>query len=170
MPRKPRVVADETPHPSVELFRPETTDKPWGDEVLVAKTGAYTGKVLRRYDGDGFHRAGLQYHPTRDETFHLLSGRAWVYFVQDGLLKKLLLKEGMSVHVPPGAIHSVQTLGDSIMFEASVPDDTEPRTVNVESEWNIADAVIVAEMPERRITNALPPIKTAESSTGVRYY
>ena len=115
--------------------------QPWGDLELVAKTATYTGKVLRRYDRDPYHRAGLQCHPTRDETFYLLSGRAWVYFVRDATLYKYLLREGMSVHVPAGAIHSVQTLGDSVMFEASVPDETEPKTVNVEADWDIATAV-----------------------------
>ena len=47
---------------------------------------------------------------------------------------------GASFHVPPGAVHSVQTITDSVMLEVSTPvfDD---RT-NVEDKYNIEEAVV----------------------------
>ena len=131
----------------IESFTPQTTRKPWGDEILVAQGPGYTGKVLKRYSQPPFHRAGLQYHTTKTETFHLYSGMAWVYFLKPDAegkdrLCKLLLQPGASIHVPAGVIHSVQTQGDSVMFEAAeyAPDS---ETVNVEAEWDVAQAVEV---------------------------
>ena len=134
--------------PQIELFHSQVKPQPWGNEELVARTETYTGKVLHRLGGSQYHRAGLQYHPTRDETFHMFSGVAWVYFVKDQQVYKFLMKSGMSVHVPAGAIHSVQTLGNSVMFEASVPDDTEPRSVNVEDQYDVSMAI---EIPAEKL-------------------
>ncbi len=136
--------------PSIEQFIPQMTAKPWGVEILVAKVeGLYTGKILRRYDFDVFHRAGLQFHPSRDETFHLFSGHAIVYFDPgDGQLRKVHMLPGESFHVPPGAVHSVQTVGESIMFETSVPVDE--IAVRVEENYRIEDAIdVTAEMMQR---------------------
>ena len=125
--------------PSIAPFQPIQTGKTWGTELLVAHApGLYTGKVLtRRADGK---RGGLQFHARKDETFHLYRGLAVVYFVDPaGLLRRYDMVPGDSFRIPPGAIHSVQTIGDSVMFEASTPvfDDT----VNVEKDFDIEKAV-----------------------------
>lgn len=138
----------------IERFDPRTTEKPWGEEVLIAHQpkgwqdrngnhfGGYAGKVLRRHVGEDFHRGGLQYHNQRDETFHLLEGEVIVYFVDDsGTLRQLVMTPGDSIHVPIGAIHSVQTLTDSVMLEVSCGDVTEGDAVNVESQYDISTAV-----------------------------
>ena len=121
----------------IEPFAPQSKDQPWGHEVLVAHApGLYTGKVLRRYAGEPWHRGGLQYHVRKDETFYLHSGTVDVYYVDaEGDLRVYHMAPGESFHVPPGAIHSVQTLTDSVMFEASNPvfDDR----VRVEDRYDI---------------------------------
>ena len=125
---------------SIEPFEPRTEAKSWGHEVLVAHTPQYTGKVLYRYAAEPWHRGGLQWHRTKDETFYLHEGEVIVYWVDaDGLLRKRAMHPGQSFHVPPGAIHSVQTVTDSTMFEAStaVFDDR----VNVEADYDIMKAV-----------------------------
>jgi len=132
---------------SIELFHPQTTPKSWGNEVLIAQGPGYTGKVLHRLTGQQYHRAGLQLHTTKTETFHLYSGLAWVYFPREREVYKILLKPGMSVHVPAGAIHSVQTQGPSVMFEAAeyAP---ESETVNVEDQYDVSAAI---EIPPERL-------------------
>mgnify|MGYP001567907494 FL=1 len=139
-------VTRPAPTPQIELFHPQTTPKPWGNEVLIAQGPGYTGKILHRLSGPQYHRAGLQFHTRKTETFHLYSGLAWVYFIKGGEVYKILLKPGMSVHVPAGAIHSVATQGISVMFEAAeyAPDS---ETINVEADYNVADAIEVP--PER---------------------
>ena len=124
----------------IEPFSPRTERKSWGHEVLVAHTPQYTGKVLYRYAAPPWSRAGLQWHQTKDETFYLHEGRVIVYWVDSvGVLRQREMVPGMSFHVPPGAIHSVRTITDSIMFEAStaVFDDR----VSVESDYDISQAV-----------------------------
>ena len=121
--RRKQPVEPPKPAATIELFQPRTTGKPWGNETLVAEntrfgTG-YTGKILHRLAGPQYHRAGLQIHTAKDETFYLYQGLAWVYFVRNDWVVtsaepvkqicKFLMQPGMSVHVPAGAIHSVQT-------------------------------------------------------------
>ena len=130
----------DLPTAVIEPFVPQTQTKTWGHEVLVAHTAQYTGKVLYRYAAEPWHRAGLQWHRTKDETFYLHEGCVIVYWVDaDGMLRQRRMVGGQSFHVPPGAIHSVQTVTDSVMFEASTPvfDDR----VNVEADYDITQAV-----------------------------
>ena len=155
--RRKQPVEPPKPAATIELFQPRTTSKSWGNETLVAEntrfgTG-YTGKILHRLAGPQYHRAGLQIHTAKDETFYLYQGLAWVYFVAylphpvGPRLCKFLMQPGMSVHVPAGAIHSVQTQGPSVMFEAAeyAP---ESETVNVEEDWDIFTAV---EIPAEKV-------------------
>jgi mannose-6-phosphate isomerase len=112
--------------PVIEAFQPcELGPKSWGRELLVAQTDSYIGKVL-------WMRAGasgpFQYHERKDETFFLFSGEAVVEFEapDDGnptliVRKRHLMQPGESYHVPPGAVHRVEALADSVFFEASNP-------------------------------------------------
>ena len=105
--------------PTLEKFEPrELGPKPWGQEILVACTEHYTGKVLLMQRG---HRGGLQFHVVKDETFYLFSGLCRVRFEKEGVLQEATMRPGESYHVPPGAVHQVEALEDSVLFEASVP-------------------------------------------------
>lgn len=104
----------------IEFFTPRLLGpKSWGEELLVGHTPHYTLKVMRMNAGA---TGPLQFHEEKDETFHLLSGRAFVrYDPGDG---RLLLKEllpGMSVHVPPRSVHQVEAIEDCLIIEASTP-------------------------------------------------
>lgn len=106
--------------PTVKPFAPiELGPKPWGQELLIAHTPFYTGKVLSmRKGGTG----ALQHHVKKDETFHLYSGSVLVqYLNDDGENVFVEMKPGESYHVPPGAVHRVEALEDSVLFEASTP-------------------------------------------------
>src|SRR5204863_98879 len=54
-------------------FQPHKVEKPWGHELIWAKAEDYAGKLL-------FVRAGqslsLQFHRKKDESWHVLEGRA----------------------------------------------------------------------------------------------
>ena len=130
-------------YPTIARFKEYAVPQPWGALVVVAETPEYTGKVLIR-EPDG-PRAGLQYHPTRSESFYLYEGEVDVYFVKpDGLLCRVHMTPGMSFYIPAGAIHSVQTCGRSVMFETSRPlRDGEVPRVNVERNYDITQAIEV---------------------------
>ena len=104
----------------IERFTPrELGPKPWGQELLVAETPEYIGKVLfMRSGGTG----AFQYHERKDETFHLFSGRALVeYRDAQGARITVEMAAGESYRVPPRAPHRVEALTDCVFFEASTP-------------------------------------------------
>ncbi len=106
--------------PTIEAFHPrELGPKPWGTELLIAETKDYIGKVLWMNAGHGGH---LQHHARKDETFYLLSGRCLVrYHDSNDVLRVIEMVPGMAFHVPPGAVHQVEALDDSVLVEASTP-------------------------------------------------
>lgn len=108
------------PRPSIELVAPRSLGaREWGDEILIAQTDSYIGKVLNMRAGKA---GGLQAHKTKVETFFLFQGSAWVdYDAGDGTLTRMVMSAGMSVHVPVNAAHRVTAITDSIFFEVSTP-------------------------------------------------
>lgn len=109
-----------SPKPVIEEFLTRVLGpKSWGMEVLIAHTPQYLGKVLFMNKD---HGGPLQYHERKDETFYLLSGEALItYHDAKGDRQTRKMHPGMSMHVPPGAVHQVTALEDCVIFEASTP-------------------------------------------------
>ena len=59
---------------------PYRVDKPWGYELIWARTERYVGKILHIEPG---HVLSLQYHNTKDETIHVLAGEI-IFRVKEG--------------------------------------------------------------------------------------
>ena len=99
----------------------ERVDKPWGHEQIFAVVeGRYVGKVLTVTAGESL---SLQYHEQKDETIALLSGRAELDLGPSAnSLRSIALEVGTSVHVPPGLLHRLRALDDSVLVEASSAD------------------------------------------------
>lgn len=106
--------------PPIHRFLPrELGPKPWGTELLIASSPDWTGKILTMRAG---HKGGLQYHVQKHEAFHLVSGRAVVrYDAGDGVLTAVIMYPGETYQVPPGCVHQVEALEDSVFFEVSTP-------------------------------------------------
>jgi mannose-6-phosphate isomerase len=103
----------------IEPYAPKTLRRDWGEEIFIAETPAYLGKVLLMNKGTA---GGLQYHTEKDETFFLFSGRAIVRSDNGrGQLNVTMMLPGQSFHIPPGAVHQVEALEDCVLFEASTP-------------------------------------------------
>lgn len=95
----------------------ETLERSWGEEIFIAQTPQYLGKVLQMRAGT---KGGLQYHLEKDETFYLLSGSAWVRSDDGtGQLMQVVMHPGESYHIPPGAPHQVEAIEDCVFLEAS---------------------------------------------------
>ena len=91
-------------------------EKPWGYEVLWAKTDSYVGKLLHIYAG---HRLSKQYHEVKEETVYVLKGVLYNY-EDDGSITKLF--PGDSFHVKPGQIHRFgSAFGAVELMEVSTP-------------------------------------------------
>ena len=104
---------------TIEKYTPKVFTRVWGDEIFIAETKHYLGKVLKMRSGTA---GGLQRHVEKDETFYLLEGKAIVDFDNgDGKLVWHLMVPGESFHIPPGAPHRVTAVDDCIFFEASTP-------------------------------------------------
>jgi mannose-6-phosphate isomerase len=93
-----------------------TVPKPWGHETIWAHTDRYVGKILHINAG---HALSVQYHNTKDETVHLLSGEL-IYRVKiDDKLDDVRLKPGQSFRICPGTVHQMEAITDCDILEAS---------------------------------------------------
>ncbi len=99
---------------------PERVEKPWGHELIWAKTDRYVGKVIHINAGQAL---SLQYHERKDETIHVLRGV--LHFVVGPAadqLDTLTLNEGESYHVTPRLVHRMIAVTDVDILEVSTPE------------------------------------------------
>jgi len=101
-------------------MQPERVEKPWGHELIWARTERYVGKVLHVKAG---HSLSLQYHERKDETIHVLRGelRFWVG-PSAAALEEVPLPEGTSWRIRPGTVHRMEAVTDVDILEASTPE------------------------------------------------
>jgi len=107
-------------HPSIKDAKPPyRVEKPWGYELVWARTDRYVGKVLHIEPG---HVLSLQYHNKKDETIHVLKGEI-IFRVQiDGKLTERRMKEGESYHIAPPTVHQMEAVTAADLLEASTPE------------------------------------------------
>ena len=97
----------------------QRVEKPWGYELIFAKTKDYVGKILHITKG---HQLSLQYHREKEETIYVATGRMMFMFEEKpGQLSEIELKAGEAHHVPPGKQHRMIALEDCDIFEVSTP-------------------------------------------------
>jgi mannose-6-phosphate isomerase len=94
--------------------------KPWGYEIIWARTDEYVGKILHVNAGQAL---SVQYHNRKDETVHLLSGEMiyWVKLPGSDSLQNMRLKTGESFRIAPGTVHYIEAVTDCDVLEASTP-------------------------------------------------
>jgi len=99
---------------------PRRVEKPWGWELIWAETEQYVGKLL-------FIRAGealsLQYHEVKDESWLVHEGRARLELgaVDEEELDVVEIGPGEALRYPPGTVHRVTALEDTLIVEVSTP-------------------------------------------------
>ena len=129
-----------------------TVPKPWGHEMIWARTDRYVGKILHIRAG---HALSVQYHNVKDETVFLLSGemKYWVALEGSGQrpaprpergpgttrtagtgetpaasrepipqLTDVHLRVGDSFRITPGTIHYMEAVTDCDVLEVSTPE------------------------------------------------
>ena len=105
-----------------ELFKqrePKRVPKPWGYELIFARTGKYVGKILHINRGECL---SLQYHEMKEETLFVVAGELKLTIEQDGDRRELPLRAGQAFHIPPRMIHRMEALQDSDIAEVSTPE------------------------------------------------
>ncbi len=98
---------------------PRRVEKPWGWELVWAETDAYVGKLL-------FVRAGqslsLQYHDVKDESWLVQTGRASLELgALGGVLETIEIGPDDAFRYPPGTVHRVTAIDDTLIVEVSTP-------------------------------------------------
>jgi mannose-6-phosphate isomerase len=95
----------------------QRVEKPWGHELIWAKTDRYVGKILHIKAGEAL---SLQFHRLKDETIMVLSGRMQlVYFADGEPPKSRELGPREPFHVTPGLRHRMIAIEDTDVLEVS---------------------------------------------------
>lgn len=98
---------------------PYRVEKPWGYELIWARTDRYVGKILHVEAG---HLLSLQYHNRKDETMYVLTGELILRTQPGEELVSRRIKAGESVHIPPRLVHQIEAVTDTDVLEASTPE------------------------------------------------
>src|SRR5438045_7196658 len=93
--------------------------KPWGYELIFARTDRYVGKVLHVNRGESL---SLQYHEMKDETLYVVEGELRLTIEHDGDRRELTLRKGEAFHIPPRMIHRMEAMVDTDGAEVSTPE------------------------------------------------
>ena len=101
-------------------FEVKKVEKPWGYELIWARTAIYVGKVLFVKAG---HSLSLQFHQEKDESWLVQSGRARLELgeVGESILKEEVIAAGAAFHYVPGTVHRVTAIEDTTILEVSTP-------------------------------------------------
>ncbi len=98
---------------------PKRVPKPWGYELIFAKTGRYCGKILHINRGESL---SLQYHEMKEETLFVVTGELKLTIEVDGDRRELSLRTGQAFHIPPRMIHRMEAIEDTDVAEVSTPE------------------------------------------------
>jgi mannose-6-phosphate isomerase len=90
--------------------------KPWGYEIIWARTDRYVGKILHINAGQAL---SVQYHERKDETVYLLRGQL-IYRVKFGEeMRDVRLREGEAYRITPSTVHHLEAVTDCDVLEVS---------------------------------------------------
>lgn len=94
-------------------------EKPWGYELIWAKTKDYVGKILHINKG---HQLSLQFHKIKEETIFISTGKM-LFLIEDeqGKMQEVTMLPGDAHHVAVGRKHRMIALEDTDVFEVSTP-------------------------------------------------
>ena len=78
----------------------EKIEKPWGYEIIWARTDKYVSKFLHINPNS---RLSLQYHKEKEETIYVMSGNLKLQIGKTG--KEKFVGPGTVIHVEPEKVH-----------------------------------------------------------------
>ena len=93
--------------------------KPWGYELIFAKTHRYVGKILHINRGESL---SLQYHEMKEETLFVVEGEMRLTIEYEGDRREITLRKGEAFHIPPRLIHRMEAIVDTDVAEVSTPE------------------------------------------------
>jgi len=93
--------------------------KPWGYELIFARTDRYVGKILHINRGESL---SLQFHEMKEETLYVVEGELLLTIEYDGDRREMPLRKGEAFHIPPRLIHRMHAVADTDVAEVSTPE------------------------------------------------
>ena len=95
-------------------------EKPWGREEVIEINDKYMVKKLTMWKD---HRCSLQMHNYKKETIYVLEGQLKIISGpnQKNLTEKIYTS-GQTITIPPGEVHRMEGVEDSVYLEASTPE------------------------------------------------
>src|SRR5438874_9208033 len=97
---------------------PYRVAKPWGYEIIWARTDRYVGKILHIEPG---HVLSLQYHNQKDESIYVLAGEIVLRLQQGGTLIERKMHQGEAFHIRPKLVHQFEAVVATGLLEVSTP-------------------------------------------------
>src|SRR5687768_1272327 len=98
----------------------DRVEKPWGYELIWAKTDRYVGKILHINAG---HRLSRQYHEKKEETVRVLSGEMILTIMSSdpevSFRDDYRMVAGDTYHIAPGVIHRMSAVTECEVVEVS---------------------------------------------------
>tara|TARA_Y100000592_G_scaffold15326_2_gene22360 strand:- start:9210 stop:9581 length:372 start_codon:yes stop_codon:yes gene_type:complete len=97
----------------------KTVQKGWGHELWIHNDEKYCGKLLFLKKGK---KCSLHYHKLKTETFYIQQGVLdCTFYMLDEPEQKvnIVLKEGDVKEIPPGLVHQMRAVEDTVLFEFS---------------------------------------------------
>src|SRR2546423_15323542 len=101
---------------------PYRVEKPWGHELIWAKTDRYVGKILHIEPG---HVLSLQYHHKKDESIYVLTGEIILRIQHGETLIERPMRTGESFNIAPKQIIQFEAVVASALFEGYRPDNAD---------------------------------------------
>tara|TARA_B100001146_G_C16104612_1_gene400924 strand:- start:214 stop:600 length:387 start_codon:yes stop_codon:yes gene_type:complete len=101
------------------MYEATKVEKPWGYELLWAKTDRYAAKIIHINSG---HALSLQYHNHKDETILLWKGRLTLEIKEKDKLVQREMNPGDIFNIRPKTVHRMIAIEDSDVLEASTPE------------------------------------------------
>jgi len=115
----------------------ERIDKPWGYEIIWAKTDKYVAKILKIFPDC---KLSLQYHERKTETIYVNIGILELHLADN---KVVFLQKGDTYHIEPNTVHRFACPKDSWgveLFEVSTPELDD--VVRIQDEYGRANASV----------------------------
>jgi len=102
-----------------DLPLPYRVEKPWGHELIWARTDRYVGKILHIEPGQVL---SLQYHNKKDESIYVLAGEIILRVQKGDTLIEKRMGRGVAFHIEPKLIHQFEAVVSTDLLEASTPE------------------------------------------------
>lgn len=98
----------------------ERVEKPWGYELIWARTDRYVGKILHVKRGECL---SYQFHRVKDETIYVLRGVLDLEVATtDADRRTVRLRPNENFHIRPGMRHRMTAVEECDILEASTPE------------------------------------------------